>query len=103
MSYLDKLDETQRELRRAAFRWDSDIRNWDPGKRERHRIRRALHELLDHVSYPAYTIRTDGERLFIRPKEAITPEARRHAGQYKQEIIDWIREWEPKNAQGDTE
>lgn len=93
MSYLERMTESQRELRRAAFRYNRDIKNWDPGKRERHRLRRALHELLNNVDYPAYTVRTDGEKIFVAPKDAITPEARVFMRTYRNELIVWLQEW----------
>lgn len=92
MSYLERMTESQQRLRRAAHQYNADIKNWDPGRRELHRLRRALHELLNNVDYPAYTLRTDGEKVFISPTDAITPEARDFVRKYRNELIAWIQE-----------
>lgn len=92
MSYAEKLDAAQRELRKAANVSSDDFRRWPEDKKRRHRIRRALHELLDHHTYPAYRIGVKDGRLTVGPKEAITPEARSWITNNRDDLILWCIE-----------
>jgi hypothetical protein len=69
-----------------------DMDMWSDEQRRRHRLRRALHEL---VSDPRYTLRAEGDRLTITPKDVITPEADAFIKQYKTELVThlhWLGE-----------
>lgn len=97
MSYAEKLDAAQRELRKAANVSSDDFRRWPEDKKRRHRIRRALHELLDHHAYPAYRIGVKDGRLTVGPREAITPEARAFIANNRDDLILWVEEWSKEN------
>jgi hypothetical protein len=69
-----------------------DIDNWTNEQRRRHRLRRALHELM---ADPCYRLTAEGSQLAITPKTAITPEADAFIRQYKAELVthlQWLGE-----------
>ena len=72
----------------------SDIRTYTPEQRRRHRLRRALNELMGE---PHYRLRVVDGGLVIRPRETITPEARAFIQQYRSDLIQhcqWLGETE---------
>jgi hypothetical protein len=97
MSYAEKMEAGQAELRRKAHAYHEDFRRWPEDKKARHRKRRALHELLDYHGYPAYRIGVKEGRLTVGPKEAITPEAREFIANNRDDIMTWCLEWEKEN------
>jgi hypothetical protein len=103
MSYAEKMEAGQAELRRKAHAYHEDFRRWPEDKKARHRKRRALHELLDYHGYPAYRIGVKEGRLTVGPKEAITPEAREFIANNRDDIMTWCEEWskECESREGD--
>jgi hypothetical protein len=68
-----------------------DIRTWTPEQRRRHRLRRALHELMAH---PAYSIDVSGGMFVVGPKDAITAEARGFIAAHRADLIEheaWLQ------------
>lgn len=94
MTYLERMEESRRQLRLEQIRYADDFRNWPEERKTRHRYRRALHELLDHHSYPAYILYVHEGRLRIGPKEAITEEARAFMRQHRDDLVQWCIEHE---------
>lgn len=66
----------------------SDIRTYTPEQRRRHRLRRALNELM---AAPHYRLRVEDGSLVIGPKECLTPEARAFVQQYRDDLIQHVQ------------
>ena len=92
MSYQKNMDAAQVALRQSMNRYYEDFRRWPEDKKNRHRIRRALHELMDFHGYPAYRVGVTDGRLTAGPKEAITPMARTFIANYRDELMEWVHE-----------
>ncbi len=97
MTYQQGMDAAQIVLRQAMHKYREDFRQWPEDKKRRHRIRRALHELLDYHGYPSYRIGVKDGRLTVGPKEAITPEARAFIANNRDDLILWVEEWSKEN------
>lgn len=65
----------------------SDTRTYGPEELRRHRLRRALHELM---ATPGYRLRVGGGQLLVGPKEAVTPEARQFIQQYRSDLMQHL-------------
>ncbi len=65
----------------------SDIRTYGPDERRRHRLRRALHELM---ADPGYHITANGDRLLIGPAEMVTPEAEEFIRRWKPDLVQHV-------------
>ena len=92
MTYRDHMDAEQAKLRHRMNVYMDDFRHWPEDKRNRHRIRRACHELMDFHGHPGYRIGVKDGRLTVGPKEAITPMARDFIANYRNELILWVEE-----------
>jgi Spy/CpxP family protein refolding chaperone len=64
-----------------------DIRFMSSEDARRHRIRRALHELM---ADPRYRLEVKNGKLAIKPKEALTPEAQAFIETYKADLIQHV-------------
>lgn len=103
MTYQQGMDAAQIVLRQAMHKYREDFRQWPEDKKRRHRIRRALHELLDYHGYPSYRIGVKDGRLTVGPKEAITPEARAFIANNRDDLILWCVEWSKECASKDDD
>jgi hypothetical protein len=64
-----------------------DARFFTSEEARRHRIRRALHELM---SDPGYHLEVKNGKLAIKPKEALNPDAIAFIETYKAELIQHV-------------
>ena len=71
----------------------SDTRTYLPEQQRRHRLRRALNELM--AGYGYHIKISDEGRLIVGPKELMTPEAREFIQRYRDDLlihVQWLGE-----------
>ncbi|MBA2707565.1 MAG: hypothetical protein H0U59_07160 [Gemmatimonadaceae bacterium] len=66
----------------------SDTRTYGPEQVRRHRLRRALNELM---ADPGYHLSVSDGKLMVGPPHAITPEARQFISTYRADLIQHLQ------------